>query len=191
MQNVSLKGKKLQRGLTLIEMMIGLAIVGLILSAVLYYQTRAEYMQKSNQQATDLAQIASKVKAYYGPTNSYTALSASAINNMALINAPMKFDGTNVVDAFGNSMSINGTTRTFAITVGGATSPLDKEVCVSIASKLASNALVINVGNAAAAATGAVSGGSVYKASASATPNTTNLTTGCAESAPVIAAQFN
>ena len=190
MMNLVSKGKK-QRGMTLIEVMIGLGIFGLILGAVLYYQTRAENSQRANQQATDLAQIASKVKTYYGPSNSYSALSAASINNMALINAPMKYDGTNVIDAFGNAMTITGATRTFAITVGGSTAALDKEVCTSIATKLAANALVINVGSAAAAATGAVSGGSVYKASASATPNAANLATGCAEASPIIAAQFN
>lgn len=192
MMNLVSKGKKRsQRGMTLIEVMIGLGIFGLILGAVLYYQTRAENSQKANQQATDVAQIASKVKTYYGPSNSYAGLNAAAINNMALINPPMKYDGTNVIDAFGNTMTVTGATRTFALTIGGSTAALDKEVCTSIASKLAANANVINVGAAAAAATGAVSGGNVYKANAAATPSATNLATGCAETSPVIAVQFN
>lgn len=178
-----------QMGFTLIEIMIALGIMGAAAAGVLYYQNRAETGQAASKTATDISMIASKVKSYYGPSNSYSALTGAKLNEMSLIPAPMKYDGANVLDPWGNAMIINGGTTSFAITIGGATSPLDKEACNSIASKLAENAQRINVG-AATATSGAISGGSVYKASFSSTPDASALATGCNVADAVIAAQF-
>lgn len=182
------RGLRRQLGFTLIETMIALGIMGTAVAALLYYQTRAENNQGSNKTAQDLSLMASKIKNYLGPSNSYIPLTPVFVNSSALITPPMKWDGTNVLDPWGNTMTINGGTTTFALTIGGTTSALDKEVCTSIASKMVDNATAINIG-AATAAAGVVSGGSAYKA-ANGTPNGTNLATGCAVANPVIAVQF-
>ena len=182
------KGFVHQTGFTLIEIMIALGIMGFAIAAVMYYQTRAETSQQSNQVATSLVTMASKVKAYYGPTNSFTAVSGTTLNQIAVVPKGMTYDGTNVVDPWGNAMSINGSAATFALTVGGSTGPLDKEACASIASKLAENAQAVRVG-AATAAAGVIAGGSAYKAIGG-SPDAALLGTGCSVANPVVAAQF-
>lgn len=182
------KGLVHQTGFTLIEIMIALGIMGFAIAAVMYYQTRAETSQQSNQVATSLVTMASKIKAYYGPTNSFAAVSGTTLDQIAVVPKGMTFVTPNVVDPWGNNMSINGSVATFALTVGGATGPLDREACASIASKLAENAQAVHVG-AATAAAGVIAGGSVYKAVGGA-PNAANLGTGCSAANPVVAAQF-
>lgn len=183
------RGARRQLGFTIIEIMIALGIIGTAVAAVLYYQGRAEHNQTANKTAQDLALMASKIKTYLGPSNTYAAATPAWLNSSSLVAPPMKFDGTNLQDPWGNTMSVNGNTTTYAITIGGTTSALDKEVCASIASKMVDNATVINIGTAATATAGVVSGGSAYKANGG-TPDGALLATGCNTATPVIAMQF-
>jgi prepilin-type N-terminal cleavage/methylation domain-containing protein len=186
---------KKQLGFTLVEIMIVLAIIGTAIGGILYYQSRAENTQAATKTSSDVALMASKIKTYFRASNSYTNVTASRINGMALVTAPMKFDGTNMVDPWGNTMSVAGGTLSFAISMGGATAPIDKEVCTSLASALADKATAIRVGTAAAVSTsgstaGTISGGNLYKG-AGVTADSAALATGCNESSTVIAMQFN
>ena len=181
-------GLRRQMGFTLIEIMIALGVIGTAVAAVLYYQSRAEHGQSANKTAQDVSMMASKIKGLLGPSNSYGPLTPAWVNSSALVNSPMKYDGTNLQDPWGNTMSVNGNTTTFAITVGGSTSALDKEVCTSIASKMVSNATAIHIG-AATATAGVVAGGSAYKA-VGGTADGALLATGCNVANPVIAMQF-
>ncbi len=184
-----------QRGFTLVEIMIALAIMGVAVAGVLFYQGRAANSQAANKTSSDLAIMASKVKTYFRPSNSYSNVTAARINQMALISAPMKFDGTNLVDPWGNAMTVGGGTTSFAISLGGATSPLDNEVCTALVSSLSDTAQAIRVGAAAAVSTsgasaGTISGGNLYKG-AGVTPDAAALATGCNEASTIIALQFN
>jgi prepilin-type N-terminal cleavage/methylation domain-containing protein len=177
-----------QLGFTLIEIIIAIGIIGSATALVLYYQARAETSQKANAMAGDVAMVASKIKQYFGASNTYAGLTASALNQMNVMPKGFTWNGSDMIDPMGNTMSINGTASTFALTVGGSTGPLDREACASIASKLADNAQSIRVG-AATAASGVISGGSVYKA-VGGTPDAALLGTGCSAANPVIALQF-
>lgn len=176
-------------GFTLIEIMIALAIMGGALGLILAYQNKAEASQKANRTVEDVSLLASKIKTMYGPMNSYATVTATSLNDMGLTPGGMSFATPNIVDAYGNTVSITGAAASFAITIGGATGPLDKEICSSIATNLSTQATAINVGGAATAAAGAVSGGSAYKTTAGAL-SVANLATGCATASPVIALQF-
>jgi prepilin-type N-terminal cleavage/methylation domain-containing protein len=177
-----------QRGFTLIEIIIAIGIIGSATALVLYYQSRAETSQKANAIAGDVAMVASKIKQYFGASGTYTGLTAETLNQMNVMPKGFTFVDPNMIDPLGNAMSINGAAATFALTIGGATGPLDKEACASIASKLADNAQSIRVG-AATAAAGVISGGSIYKA-VGGTPDAALLGTGCNAANPVIAVQF-
>ncbi len=178
-----------QLGFTIIEITIAMGIIGTAVAVALYYQSRAENSQSSNKTAQDLALMASKIKTYLSPSNSYAAATPAWVNSSALVNSPMKYDGANLLDPWGNTMSVSGNTTTFAITIGGTTSTLDKEVCTSIASKVAESASAIYIGTAATATAGVATGGSAYKAVGGA-PSGANLATGCNTATPVIAMQF-
>ncbi|MGE3342294.1 MAG: type 4 pilus major pilin [Vicinamibacterales bacterium] len=190
----SLRTLRKQAGLTLIEAMVWLALLGVVIGGTLYYQSRSDASQKSTQAAADLTYMASKAKAFYKPSGSYSALTAANLNKMALVNPPMVYDGSNLKDAWGNTMSVAGGTLTFAISVGGSTNPLDKEACTNIASTMVNNATSIRIGSAAAVTTtgatqGQVSGGNAYK-TAGTVPDAAAMATGCNESNPIIAIQF-
>jgi hypothetical protein len=119
---------------------------------------------------------------------SYTSVSGAEINKLALIRSPMKFDGSAMQDAWGNSMTLNGGTTSFALTIGGAANPLDKDACGNIATKLAAVATNINIGQSASGVSGQVSSGNTYKSGSTITQS--GLTTGCNETGTIIAAQF-
>lgn len=182
------KGLVRQSGFTLIEIMIALGIIGSAVAVVYYYQTRSETSQQAIQASEGLVTMASKIRQYYGATNSFVALSGTKLNEIAVVPKGMKYDGTNVTDPWGNTMSINGSATSYALTVGGSTGPLDREACASIASKLAESAQSIRIG-AATAAAGVIAGGALYKA-AGAAPDPDALGTGCSTANPVVAAQF-
>ena len=190
-----MKRTKKQLGFTLVEIMIVLAIIGTAIGGVLYYQSRAENTQAATKTSSDIALMASKIKTYFRPSNSVMGVTATNINGMALVSAPMKFDGTNMVDPWGNAMTVGGGTLSFALSMGGSTAPIDKEVCTSLATALSDKATAVRIGAAAAVSTsgstaGTISGGNLYKGAGTA-PDPAALTTGCNEASPIIAMQFN
>lgn len=176
------------RGFVLSEMMFGLGIAAvLIMVAAGVYST-----MKTGVNADDMAQktigMVTDIQQNWRSAGNFSSVSAAELNKIALIKDPIKFATPNAVDAFGNNMAINGSATTFAITIGGATNPMDKDQCATIANKLATIATNINIGGAATAAAGVVSGGNAFKVGATVTQG--SLTTGCSEASPVIAAQF-
>jgi prepilin-type N-terminal cleavage/methylation domain-containing protein len=179
-----------QHGFTLIEVMIVLGIVALAIAGLFFLRQTAEDGQQAEKVSTDIALMASKIKSLYRGANSYATLSASELDKQALITKPMKYDGTNMLDPWGNTMTINGSAATYAITLGGATNPITKESCNTIAALLATNASLLRVGTSATATAGVISGGNLVLASSGASVVQTAMTTGCAEASPVIAIQY-
>lgn len=181
-------GRSRQFGLSLLEVMMSVAIIGGILGFALYYQSKAKAGMSGNSASTNLALMASTIKNVVGSSNSYATLTPATLDNIGGVPKGFVFDGTNVIDPWGNTMSVSGATATFALTVGGATQPLSKDTCTSIASRLADDAMTVRVG-AATASAGVIAGGSAYKAIGG-VPDVSLLGTGCATANPVIAAQF-
>jgi type II secretory pathway pseudopilin PulG len=190
--------KRSQTGLSLIETMIVLALIGTAVGLALVYQSRAQAAQQAIATVSALTNMAGKVRTFYAPTGSYTGISGSVINGMSLVNQPLTWNATatSVMDPWGNAMTFVGNavgaTPTYVITIGGTTSPLDKEVCNTIATAMVSGADAVNIGASASITTtaGVAGGGSAYKL-AGGIPNASNLSVGCQAENPVIALQFH
>jgi prepilin-type N-terminal cleavage/methylation domain-containing protein len=189
MKKLSLKN----RGFALGEMLLAVAIVAVLVAigAGVYGTMRGGI--NADDQAAKTVALAADIQKNWRNAGNFATVSGTTVNALAIVQKPLKFDGTNLQDAWGNTMTINGGTTTFAMTIGGATNPLNSSECASVANRLGSGvATNINIGAAAAIGTGAtagtVTGGNVYKAGQTVTQ--ASLTTGCGEANTVIAANF-
>ena len=183
-----LKRKKRQRGFALLELVLAVAVVGVLAAIGTGVYNAMNNGIKADDQANKMITMASAVQTNWRNSGGYTTLTGAELNKLSLIAAPLRFVTPEEVDAFGNKMIINGGAATFAITTGGATGAIGPDDCSTIANKLAAIAHTINIGKAATAAAGVVSGGVVFKAGTTFTQ--ANLATGCADAPTVIAAQF-
>lgn len=197
MQKKSFVSLKKSKGFTLIEIMIALGIIGAATAVVLGYQSMAQRNAQTKDTITAVSNMASKIKTYYAAQGTYNSISAAAINGMSLVTQPLTYDGTNIRDAGGNTVSIVGNAvgaaPSFVITLGGTASPLDKEACTGMTTGLGNGADVVRVGGTTTAVTttnGVVGGGHTYKANTGVT-DMGNLSTGCQETSPVIGMQFH
>ena len=189
MRTMTMNRKKIRGAFGLVELLIVLAIVGAGLVLMLNRSDRADRISAANELAEDVPIMVSKIKGLAGASNSYTSVTAQRLSQWSVLPAKIKWDGAALNDPFGNAMTVNGNTNTFAITIGGATAALDQEVCSTVASRLAGGANAVRIGTAATATSGTISGGNVYKA-VGGTPDAAALATGCSEATPVIAFQF-
>jgi prepilin-type N-terminal cleavage/methylation domain-containing protein len=192
MRTVNMK-RNGNRGFALGEMMLAVAIVAVLVAigAAVYGNMRSGI--NADDQAAKTVQLAADVQKNWRNAGTFATVSGSTVNALSLVQKPIKFDGTNLVDAWGNTMSMSGGTTTFSLTIGGATNPLGKDECASVVNRLGAGvATNINVGATAALGSGAtagtVTGGNVYKAGQTVTQ--ASLTTGCSEASTVVAASF-
>ena len=189
---MEMKTKKINAGFVLTELLLGIAVVAVIalIGAGVYQSLRA------NVNADDMADktiaLVSDVQRQWRNAGPYASLSAAEVDKISLVKAPLKMNGTNMVDAWGNTMSLSGSASSFALTIGGSTFPISKEDCSTIANKLSSLASVIRIGADAAAGSGGsagtVTGGNLFKSGATITQS--GLTDGCSATNTVIAAAF-
>lgn len=176
------------KGFVLQELLMGIAIVAVlgVIGAGVYLGLRSSI--SADDMANKTIEMATEIQRNYRNAGSYASLSAAELDKISLLKAPIKFVSPNAVDGWGNTMTINGSAATFALTIGGSTTAIGKDECATVASKLGALASKITIGADAAAAAGVVAGANVYKDGSTYTQ--TALTTGCSAANPVIAAQF-
>lgn len=183
-------GPRRDAGYALAELLLAVAVVALLvgISAGAYGFLRGGI--NADDQATKTVALAADIQKNWRNAGSYITLAPAEINKLALVQKPLKWDGVNVQDSYGNIMQITGGATSFAITIGGPMNPVSKEDCASIANRLATGvATNVSIGTAAAAGpAGIVTGGNAFKVGT--TINQASLGTGCNESNPVIAASF-
>ncbi|SFF31968.1 prepilin-type N-terminal cleavage/methylation domain-containing protein [Paracidovorax wautersii] len=177
-----------QRGFALGELLLALAVVGIIVAGLFVTFTGLRGTVGANDVGDKIMMMVADIQKNWRTSNSFATVSAAEINKLSLIRSPLNYDGTNLKDGWGNVMSINGSATSFALTIGGSTFPIQQDDCASLVARLSPVANAIRIGADAAAAGGAISGGSLYKSGATITQS--GLTTGCSASNPIIAAQF-
>jgi prepilin-type N-terminal cleavage/methylation domain-containing protein len=179
------------RGFTLVEVMITLAIFGAALAVVLYYQQRAAVISKSTETTRALTSAVSKIKQYYGDTGDYTTLTDASLAGLDIVPSPFKKSGATILDPWGNTITFTGGTGGFMIELGG-TSDIDVEACAAIASAFSSGAKEIAIGTAQTydGTTNTLTANSPFKP-AGGPVNPAVLATGCALDNRKISLVFN
>ncbi len=190
---------KNQKGFTVIEalIVIGLALAGLAL--VLSNSTKAGNKSNVKDAVTTASNMVTVVHDNLASSGSFNAVTTAVVNGLSVVDAPFTYDGTNIRDPYGNvvnfvgNASTAGTAPTFVMTFGGATNPITSADCSTFAKGIVSKADIVRIGASTSMTTtnGLAGGGSVYKASAGATPDIAALTTGCATTNPQIVMQFH
>lgn len=185
-----------QAGYGLVEILIGLVIVGALIAAVVARQNKADNKRLANDTSATLSNLITTMRSVRAPSGTYNGLASAEVNGMNVVGAPLSWNGTTITDPWGNPLQFVGNAAnaapTFVVTVGGTVTPLDREVCNIIATQLVGIADVMNIGTSTAITTtnGLVGGGSAYK-TAGGTPTAANLATGCQAANPVIAMQMH
>jgi len=189
-----------QRGFSLIELIIVLAIIAGGIALILYRQSKTEEATRVSDEVQSVSFMVSKIKSFFAATGSYETLNTATPIQMSLLTPPLKLNGADhILDAFGNSVELqgnaSGASPSFAITIGGGS--MGRDTCAALASALAGGADVVTVGqvNALSASSGTpnsgtLSAGSVYK-SLTTSPNIQNLGSGCSSASAVIGLQFH
>lgn len=190
---ISIQNRKSKsRGFVLTELLLGVAVVSVLalIGAGVYQGLKAGI--NADDMGSKTIGMVSEIQKVWRNAGNYTSVSPAEINKVSLVVAPMRMSGTDMLDAWGNTMTLNGGQSSFALTIGGATAPINKDDCATIANKLASLGSVIRIGASAAVGTGGsagtVTGGQLFKTGATITQ--AGLTDGCSEANTVIAAQF-
>lgn len=163
---------KKQAGITLMEIIAGLLIIGLVVSGALALFGNADSAQKGNQMMSDITALRSAVKGLYAGQGGYgTANINGVLKNSNRIPATMMAD-TSTPPVITHSM--NGTITVTGVAAGAqfevAVSNVPTDVCVQLLSQLNSGWASVQVGAAAAITSFPVS------------PATASSTTNCAAS---------
>lgn len=195
----SFKTSRSQKGFTLIELIIALAVIGIGVGGILVFQSSAENRQRVVGATQGLAGLVGKTKAAWLPSGSYAGLNAAALGQAGFIESPYRLVGANLVDPWANNTGLTNASlnnRWFALTI----SPPNADTCVALSTAMAGIADRLVIADAAPAwdAAGAniaafhpqPAGGQVGKAGPGAAVNTGNVVAGCAIANPVISMSF-
>ena len=184
--------KKAQLGMTLQEMMLVFVVVAVVTAIAVGVFNNLRGGVAADDMASKTLLLASNVQKHWRNAGSYASLSAENVDKIALVEKPLRMEGTNMLDAWGNTMNISGGQSAFAITIGGSTNPINKEDCATLANNLSSIASSIRIGADAAVGSGAtagtVTGGNLFKTGT--TIDQSALIDGCNAADTIVAAQF-
>lgn len=124
-----------QKGLTLIELIAGLAIVAAVVVGALSLFGTTSSAQKAMQMTTEIQGIRSAMGKLYSGTGTYGGSSGTATNlNSVLINAgkiptTLKVSGTTISHGFGGDVNVMGADRFYYIAISG----MPQEACMEVA----------------------------------------------------------
>jgi prepilin-type N-terminal cleavage/methylation domain-containing protein len=163
MKTTQLKHFK-QRGLTLIETMVALAIGGLVIAGALALYSSASSSNTINDMNTGISALRASTKSLFANTGSYATATNAILTSAGQV--PSTFKGATFATPTGGVVTIAGTASSFTMTVTN----LPQDVCVGLAT--AANGYISLAINANSAITTVPI--SVATATAQCTTGTTN-----------------
>lgn len=187
---------KTQKGFTLIEIIIVLALMAAAIGMYFGYQKFAIASQERNATTTSLVAMASKIRdlqRYAG--GGYTGFTSGVVNSAGLVDQPVKWDGTVLREPRGGWVDVRGATGSFSIRMNFDKYPSSeaREACVSTAQAFAASADIVVVGGTwlINGTGGVATGGTTYKAADGTRASMDALIAGCTATTVGVVAQFH
>ena len=107
--NTEKNNKRNQRGLSLIETSMVLALSAIVVPGVMYYYQAASDNNKTQSTVSEVMSIVSAVNGLYVGTSGYAGLTENVIMNTSAIPENYK-DGQSIIHPFGGKINIGATT---------------------------------------------------------------------------------
>lgn len=119
-----------QKGLTLIELIAGLAIVAAVVVGALSLFGTTSSAQKAMQMTTEIQGIRSAMGKLYSGTGTYGTVNMnSVLINAGKIPTTLKVTGTTISHGFGGDVNVMGADRFYYIAISG----MPQEACMEVA----------------------------------------------------------
>lgn len=151
-KTVTFKSIKKQAGITLMEVISGLLVIGLVIAGALSLFGTADSSQKSNQMLSDITAIRASIKGLYAGQGGYgTANLNGVLKTSNRIPSTMTADNATppvITHALNGTTTVTGITGGTAFTIALTNIPTD--VCVQLLTSANSGWTSIKVGAAAA-----------------------------------------
>ncbi len=144
------KQLKKQKGITLMEIIGSLLIIGLVVSGALSLFGSADSSQKSNQMTSDLTALRSAVKGLYASQGGYGSVNINGtLKNAKRIPSTMTVDSATppvITHPMNGTVTVTGATSSYTIAVTN----IPTDVCVQLLTNSSSGWTSVKVGAAAA-----------------------------------------
>lgn len=148
-----IKQLKKQAGITLMEVIAGLLIIGLVVSGALSLFGNADSSQKSNQMTSDLNALNAATKSLYAGQGGYGTVNLNSVLKTAKrIPSTMSVDAATppvITHSMNGTVTVTGATATFTIAITN----IPTDVCINLLSNAATGWTSVKVGSAAAITT--------------------------------------
>ena len=127
--------KKVSKGFTLIELLITMAIIGLAVYAIIGQTTGASNSSAIQTEQKNLQQISQVVHSVYGPTDSYSTVTTSAVKAAGGFPTQMVV-GTNIINSWGGSVTVIPDTINGGIGYDIVYPNIPQASCIQLASQI-------------------------------------------------------
>ena len=128
---------KTQKGFTLIELIIALAVIGAAVGGVLVFQSTAEQRQKLVGTTNAFTVMTGKIRNVWSPAGSFSGVSSANIASGGIVEKPFVTSGSNVLDPWGGTLGVasgGASNRWYGISMTLPTS----DACTAFASAVSS-----------------------------------------------------
>jgi len=165
-----------QYGLTLGEALLVLGVMsGVLVGAYASYKY-ARSDVGANALAQGAVQLAAQAQSVFGVNGGFASVTSANINSAGLVPAGWRWDGSNILDSAGNTVTLTAAAGSFSIVLQN----MSASECTKAATQIEGASYSMRIGTAATAAAGVISGGNVYKSTAGVI-SAANLVAGCGE----------